>query len=87
MNELVAPILFHLYRRKLWGSSYTPKERALSKIPKRKRKEGMEIIGKLKKEGLLIEHKKGECVSLNPKFKKKIEEILREEYPDYYFKD
>lgn len=84
-EELEAPILFHLYRRKLWSASYTPKEKSLSKIPKRKRREGKEVISNLIKRGLLIEHKKGSCVSLNTEFKDKIMKILKEKYPDYYF--
>jgi len=41
-EDLAPSILFHLYRRKLWGASYTSKEKALSKIPKRLRGDGLE---------------------------------------------
>lgn len=84
-RDLVPPVLFHLYRRRLWGSSYTPKEKALSKIPKRLRGDGMKIVEKLVKQGLLLEHKSGNCVSLNSKKKEEIMKILKEHYPDYYF--
>ncbi len=84
-EDLAPPILFHLYRRKLWGASYTTKEKALSKLPKRLRGDGLEKIEDLTKQGLLLEHKGGECVSLNTKEKGKIMKILKKHYPDYYF--
>ncbi|MFW5912785.1 MAG: hypothetical protein ACOCTL_04920, partial [Candidatus Hadarchaeota archaeon] len=79
------PILFHLYRRNLWGASYTPREKALSKIPKRLRGDGMEVIERLIKRGLLIDHKGGKCVFLNTGEKEEIMRILKDHYSDYYF--
>ncbi len=84
-EDLVPPILFHLYRRKLWGASYTPKEKALSKLPKRLRGDGLKKIEKLVKRGILLEHKGGKCVSLNTGEKDKIMKILKKQFPDYYF--
>ena len=84
-EDLVLPVLFHLYRRNLWGASYTPKEKALSKIPKRLRGDGMEVIERLIKRGLLIDHKGGKCVSLNTGEKEEILRVLKDHYPDYYF--
>ena len=84
-EDLISPILFHLYRRNLWGSSYTPKEKALSKLPKRLRGDGMKAIEGLIKRGLLIDHKGGKYVSLNTREKEEIMKVLKNNYPDYYF--
>lgn len=31
-ENVIPPILFHLYRRSLWNEAYTPKEGAMSRL-------------------------------------------------------
>ena len=84
-QNLVIPILSKLYRRSLWGKSYTTIENSLSKIPKHNRGKAEEILEELIKEGLLQLHKGGSCVSLNPSAKQEIEDRLEDHLPDYLF--
>ncbi len=45
----------------------------------------MKTIETLVKRGILLEHKKGKCASLNTGRKEEIIEIMKNYYPDYYF--
>ncbi|MFP4006335.1 MAG: hypothetical protein ACLFUR_06490 [Candidatus Hadarchaeia archaeon] len=45
----------------------------------------MEVIERLIKRGLLIDHKGGKCVFLNTGEKEEIMRILKDHYSDYYF--
>lgn len=82
-QDLIIPILSKLYRRKLWGKSYTTIENSLSKIPKHNRGKAKEALENLRKEDLVLFHKRKSCVSLNPDRKNEIEQILEDHLPDY----
>jgi len=82
-QDLRIPILTKLYRRSLWGKSYTTVENSLSKIPKHDRGRAKEVLEEMNQEGLIRFHKGGNCVSLNPNSKEKIENILGGHLPDY----
>lgn len=53
-QKLTIAILSKLYRRSLWGKSYTTIENSLSKIPNHKRGQTEEKIEELRKQGLLL---------------------------------
>jgi len=82
-QNLRISILSKLYRRSLWGKSYTTLENSLSKIPNHNKGKAKEVLEELRKEGLVQFHKRGSCVSLNPNAKEKIEDILQDHLPDY----
>lgn len=82
---LRVPILTKLFRRDLWGKSYTTIENALKKLPVHRHGEAKEEVQEMRQDGLVILHKGGKCVSLNPSAKEEIESILKDHLPDYFF--
>ncbi len=71
-KEITATILHKLRRRGIWGGSYKPYDSVKRWIEGRIKNDGKrvkEILDELIKEGLLLSHKGGETVSLNPKRK------------------
>lgn len=78
-------ILSKLYRRDLWGKSYTTVENSLSKLPKHERGKGKEELEEMQKDGIVLFHKRENCVSLNPSAKEQIEDTLQGHLPDYLF--
>jgi len=59
-RELENEVLAKLWRRGLFGGRYQPVEQALSSVPVEVRKRARELLGELKKEGLL-EHSMKSC--------------------------
>lgn len=71
-KEITATIFHKLRRRGIWGGKYKPRDSVKKWIEgkiKRNGKRVEKIIDGLIKEGLLLSHKGGETVSLNPKRK------------------
>lgn len=71
-EEISATIFHKLRRRGIWGGKYKPRDSVKRWIEGRIKKDGRrveKIIDGLIKEGLLLSHKGGETVSLNPKRK------------------
>lgn len=86
-KEISANIFLKLAREKKWGGSYRPKDSVIRWIEGRLKKDGKrirKIIKQLIKEGLLLEKKSGEVISLNPKRKgdiiNTIEKILNKNF-------
>ncbi|MDY6774170.1 MAG: hypothetical protein SVS85_03120 [Candidatus Nanohaloarchaea archaeon] len=71
-------IVESMVRRKQWGMGYRPIEETLSKVPKRERKEALQVIERLVQEGLAEYHKNGTCVSLVSSRREEVESYLRE---------
>ena len=79
-DELKADVMYKLMRRCCWGGKYIPADslvRWLSKRVKKNGKRGRNIIEQLINEGLLISHKKGKTISLNPARSGEIREFIR----------
>lgn len=71
-KEITATIFHKLRRRGKWGGSYKPRDSVKRWIEGRIKRDGKRvesILDGLIKEGLLLSHKGGETVSLNPKRK------------------
>lgn len=79
-DELRAEIMYKLMRRGCWGGNYIPTDslvRWLSKKVKKNGKRVRTIIEQLISDGLLIFHKKGKIISLNPARSGEILEFIR----------
>jgi len=63
-------------RPRRWGSSYTQIENVVSGVPRDEMGACLDVANQLVKEGFLLPHKKGKCVSLNVKKIKEINEFL-----------
>ena len=69
-------ILWNLVTSRKWGNSYTPLRNVASGLPGDQVGACLEVARDLVKARILIPHKKGKCVSLNPKQKKHVVEFL-----------
>lgn len=70
--EIAATVLHKLRRRGIWGGKYKPYDSVKRWIVGKVKDDGKRIEGildNLIKEGLLLSHKRGGTVSLNPKRK------------------
>lgn len=70
--EIAATVLHKLRRRGIWGGKYKPYDSVKRWIAGKVKDDGKRIEGildELIKEGLLLSHKGGKTVSLNPKRK------------------
>lgn len=67
-----------MLRRRQWGMSYRPVEETVSSVPKRFRKEALQDLEELIRDGWVERHKNGACVSLDPSRKGKIRSFLEE---------
>lgn len=83
-KEIAATIFHKLRRRGIWGGRYKPYDSVKGWIVGKIKNDGKrveKILNELIKEGLLISHKEGETVSLNPERKgdivNTIEHILK----------
>ncbi len=71
-KEIAATVFHKLRRRGKWGGNYKPYDSVKGWIEGRIKKDGKRvesILDELIKEGLLLSHKEGKTVSLNPKRK------------------
>lgn len=71
-RQVTATILHKLRRRGVWGGRYKPRDAVKGWIEGKVKDDGKRvenIIEELVKEGLLLSHKGGETISLNPKRK------------------
>lgn len=77
-RRLKAAILEGMIRRRQWSMSYKTVEDTLSKMPKRLRGRGREVVDGLVKEGWAEYHKNGQCVSLRSAVRERIREFVLE---------
>ena len=79
-QEIKADILNRLIRRGCWGAKYFPTETLVKWLCKKVKRNGRRVrklIKELVQQGLILAHKKGKTISLNPS---KASEII--EYVD-----
>lgn len=79
-EEIMADIMNKLFRRSCWGAKYLPSDTLVRWMSKKVKKNGKRvdrIIKHLVNEGYLIQHKKGETISLNPRKSREIIEFIR----------
>lgn len=78
-------ILTKLWMRGLFGGKYQPVEQLFSDIPRERYSDAREAMDDLHQDGLVVYHKKGNCASINPRYKDRVRTILREaeDVPSY----
>ncbi len=80
-EEIKAEVCWRLRRRDCWGANYLPVDALVGWLGKQVKKDGKKVqtaINDLTKEGLLLPHKKGRTVSLNPHRIRDIDALLKE---------
>lgn len=75
-KEKKAALVEGMVQRRQWRMSYKSVEDTVSKLPNRVKKEALEILDELVKEGWAEYHKNGECISLRSSKKGEIREFL-----------
>ncbi len=83
-EQLKAIVLNMLLRRGCWGARYLPVDALAGWLGKRLQRDGKRVkklIKELINQGYLIQHKKGEAVSLNPARAGEIVEAIDEALP------
>ena len=77
--ELKSAILTFLFKKGRWGRHYFPLESLINWFGKKVERDGKrvkECVKKLVKAEILLVHKKGNAISLNPRKKDLIEKFL-----------
>lgn len=80
-EQIKADVLNRLMRRRCWGAKYLPTQGLISWIGKRVKNDGNRVrraIGELIRSDLLIGHKGGNTISLNPRRRMEIIEYIDE---------
>ncbi len=81
-EEIRAEVCWRLRRRSCWGARYLPVDSLVGWLGRQVRRDGKRVqaaIDELIREGLLIPHKKGRTVSLNPHRVRDIDALLEEQ--------
>ena len=81
LEEIKAEVCWRLRRRNCWGAKYLPVDSLVDWLGKLVKKDGKRVqasIDELIRDGLLLPHKKGRTVSLNPHRIREIEALLEE---------
>jgi hypothetical protein len=74
-EEVKAEIIWRLLRRGCWGGRYMPRQTLVRWISKKVKRNGRRVerlVNRLVREGLILVHKGGEALSLNPVFKREV---------------
>lgn len=80
-EEIEAMILYKLARRGAWGEAYMPKDTLVNHMAKKIKRNGkrvQRVVEVLVQGGLLILHKGGKTISLNPSRKSEILKVIKE---------
>lgn len=78
-NQLKAHVLEFLRRQERWGAHYFPVDTMVNWIGKGMKRDGKQArkaIRELVRTGYVLLHKKGETISLNPRFSREIEDYI-----------
>ena len=81
VEEIKAEVCWRLRRRHCWGARYLPVDSLVDWLGRLVKKDGKRVqasVDELISEGLLLPHKKGRTVSLNPHRIREIEALLEE---------
>jgi hypothetical protein len=81
VEEIKAEVCWRLRRRNCWGARYLPVDSLVDWLGRLVKKDGKRVqasVDELIREGLLLPHKKGRTVSLNPHRIREIEALLEE---------
>ena len=80
LEEIKAEVCWRLKRRYCWGAKYLPSDSLVDWLGKLVKDDGKRVrtaIDQMVKEGILISHKKGRAVSLNPRRIREIETLIK----------
>jgi len=77
-NRVKYILIKKLVKRRLWGNAYVPCEKLLRSVRGHERGIALNVLRQLVKEGFLILHKNGACVSLSPRMLPEIMHFVRD---------
>ena len=80
LEEIKAEVCWRLKRRNCWGAKYLPADSLVDWLGKLVKDDGKKVqtaIDQMAKEGLLLRHKKGRTISLNPRRVREVETLLQ----------
>ena len=80
LEEIEAEVCWRLRRRSCWGAKYLPVDSLVDWLGKLVKDDGKKVqtaIDQMAKEGLLLRHKKGRTISLNPRRAREVETLLQ----------
>lgn len=83
VKEIKEEVLYRLFRRGSWGHSYSSRqkiEKWISSQVKNNGKNVSKVIDELIQDLIILPYKKGETISLNPRRKKEIMDIISKEF-------
>lgn len=80
-EEIEMTILYKLARRGAWGEAYIPKDTLVNHMAKKVKRNGkrvQKVVEELVQKHLVLLHKGGKTISLNPSRKSEILKIIKE---------